>query len=177
MTTNTVTVSENAPAKMRYSSILRCIGQSLETLELKSLEVKTHGEMFIVQAWSRGTSMAMNLEKHYSLEDIQRLDAEGRAKRRPNAGPPNLLSLSQVLRLAGNYVDRTRGRLLRVYWQDQSDKIQALTVQWESAQPGTEAHATIVDELCIHIYKQRKKINLASERQAHRPFVSVGRNS
>ena len=36
---------------------------------------------------------------------------------------------------------------------------------------------TEVEELCLHIYKQRKKINLASERQAHRPFVSVDRNS
>jgi len=181
MTTSAVTVSENTPAKMRYSSILRCIGQSLETMELKSLEVKTHGDIFIVQAWSRGIPMAMDLEKHYSPEDIRQLDSEGREKRRPFAGPPNLLSLSQVLRLAGNYVDRMRGRLLRVSWQDQSDKIQALTVQWETVQPGKEAPeshaATIVDELCIHIYKQRKKINLASERQAHRPFVSVGRNS
>jgi hypothetical protein len=181
MRTSAVTISENAPAKMRYSSILRCIGQSLETMELKSLEVKTHGEMFIVQAWSRGTSMAMNLEKHYSLEDIQRLDAEGRAKRRPNAGPPNLLSVSQVLRWGGNYVDRVAGRLLRVSWQDQSDRIQALTVQWETVQPGKPAAesqtVTTVDELCIHIYKQRKKINLASERQAHRPFVNVGRAS
>jgi len=33
----------------------------------------------------------------------------------------------------------------------------------------------VIEELCIHIYKQRKKINLASERQGHRPFVSVGK--
>jgi hypothetical protein len=33
----------------------------------------------------------------------------------------------------------------------------------------------VIEELCIHIYKQRKKINVASERQAHRPFVSVAK--
>ena len=166
---------------MRYSSTLRCIGQSLEDMGLKSIEVKTHGESFIVQAWNRGTSTAMDLEKHYSPDDLRKLEAEGRAKRRPFTGPPNMLSLSQVFRLAGNYVDRMSGRLLRVSWQDQSDKIQSLTVQWETIEPGRgpmESHATaIVDELCIHIYKQRKKINLSSERQAHRPFVSVGRTS
>jgi hypothetical protein len=32
-----------------------------------------------------------------------------------------------------------------------------------------------VEELCIHVYKQRKKMNVLSERQAHRPFVSVAR--
>ena len=124
--------------------------------------------------------MAMDLEKHYTPQDLRQLDAEGRAKRRPFAGPPNLLSLSQVLRLAGNYVDRARGRLLRVSWQDQSDKIQSLTVQWESTETArnTKTSPTVtVEELCIHIYKQRKKINLMTERQAHRPFVSVGRSS
>jgi hypothetical protein len=170
--------NEDAPAKMRYASILRCIGQSLEAMELKSIEVKTHGDDFIVQAKSRGASMGMDLEKHYSLEDLRNLDAEGRKKRKPFAGPPSLLSLSLILRFAGNYIDRIGGRLLRVSWQDQSDKIQSVTVQWQAVEPGQEtkvSHTATVEELCFHIYKQRKKINVASERQAHRPFVSVGR--
>jgi hypothetical protein len=167
------------PAKMRYSSILRCIGQSLEGMELKSVDIKSHGDDFLVQGWNRGPSMAMDLEKHYSPDDLRKLDAEGRQKRKPFVEPPDLLSLSQILRLAGNYVDRMRGRLLRVSWQDQSDKIQSITVQWQ-AQPSGEAGAetlAIVDELCMHIYKQRKKMPLVSERQAHRPFVSVARGS
>jgi hypothetical protein len=145
-------------------------------MDLKAVEVKTHGDDYIVQAWNRGTSMTMDLEKHWTLDDLRNLDAEAREKRKPLAGPPNLLSLSQVLRLTGNYVDRMGGRLMRVSWQDQSDKIQSVTVQWQPVQPERdESQTTTVEELCIHIYKQRKKINLASEKQAHRPFVSVGR--
>jgi len=161
---------------MRYSSMLRCIGQALSDMQLKAVEVRTHGEDLIVQAWNRGTSMAMDFEKHYTPEDLRLLEAESRAKRRVFAGPPDFLSVSQVLRMAGNHVDRMCGRLLRVSWQDQSDKIQSVTVQWESRQPGrdrSESPLTVVEELCIHIYKQRKKINLVSERQANRPFVSV----
>src|SRR6478609_3584784 len=179
MPTNATGVADGAVAKMRYASTLRCIGQSLEAKELKSLEIKTHGDDFIVQGWNRGPSMAMYLEKHYTPEDLRKLDAEGRQKRKPFAGPPDLLSLSQILRLAGNYVDRMRGRLLRVSWQDQSDKIQAITVQWQAqstAEAGAEALA-IVEEVCMHIYKQRKKMPLVTERQAHRPFVSVARGS
>ena len=163
---------------MRYSSTLRCIGQSLEAMELKSLEIKTHDDDFIVRVWNRGPSMGMDLEKHYSPQDLRNLDAEGREKRKPFAGPPNLLSLSQVLRLAGNYVDRMRGRLLRVSWQDQTDKIQSITVQWEPIEGDQRGKSTLttIEELCIHIYKRRKKINLLSERQAHRPFVSVAKN-
>lgn len=178
METSAATI-QAGPAKMRYSSILRCIGQSLEGMELKSVDIKSHGDDFLVQGWNRGPSMAMDLEKHYSPDDLRKLDAEGRQKRKPFIEPPDLLSLSQILRLAGNYVDRMRGRLLRVSWQDQSDKIQSITVQWQ-AQPSGEAGAetlAIVDELCMHIYKQRKKMPLVSERQAHRPFVSVARGS
>jgi hypothetical protein len=119
------------PTKPRYASILRCLGQALEAMDLKAVEIKRHGEDFIVQAWNRGTSMAMDVEKHYQLDDIRRMDIAARAQRRPYVGPPDLLSLSQVLRLTGNYVDRLSGRLLRVSWQDQSDKIQSITVQWE----------------------------------------------
>jgi len=178
METSTAVIQSD-PVKMRYSSILRCVGQSLEGMELKSVDIKSHGDDFIVQGWNRGPSMAMDLEKHYTPEDLRKLDAEGRQKRKPFAGPPDLLSLSQILRLAGNYVDRMRGRLLRVSWQDQSDKIQSITVQWQ-AQPSGEAGAeslAIVEELCMHIYKQRKKMPLVTERQAHRPFVSVARGS
>lgn len=164
---------------MRYSSMLRCIGQCFEGIQLKALDIKSHGDDLIVQVWNRGTSMAMDFEKHYSPQDLCRLEAEGRAKRRPYLGPPDLLSLSQILRLAGNYVDRARGRLLRISWQDQSDKIQSITVQWKPLHPAPdpgESSLAAVEELCIHIYKQRKKINLASERQPHRPFVNVARN-
>jgi len=62
MPTNAAGVADAAPVKMRYSSTLRCIGQSLEAMELKSLEIKTHGDDFIVRVWNRGPSMAMDLE-------------------------------------------------------------------------------------------------------------------
>lgn len=171
--------TEVTPKKMRYSSLLRCIGQGLDEMPLKAIDVRTHGEEFVLQGWHRGTSMAMDFEKHYSLEDLRALDRDGRKKRQPSAGPPDLLSLPEVLRLAGTYVDRARGRLIRVSWQDQSDKIQSLTVQWEPMQADRgirPSPLTTIEELCIHIYKSRKKINLVSERQAHRPFVSVAKN-
>lgn len=177
MTTIAATAAPVAPKKLRYASVLRCVGQSLEAMQLKALEIKTHGDDLIVQAWNRGTSMAMDLEKVYSPEEVRALEAEGRAKRKGLSEPPDLLSLSQILRLAGNYVDRMAGRLVRVSWQDQSEKIQSITVQWEHGHEPGESSLTTVEELCIHVYKQRKKMNMASERQAHRPFVSVPRSS
>jgi hypothetical protein len=181
MAISALTVTEATPAKgMRYAAVLRCLGQTLEGMTLKAVEIRTHGDDFVLQVWKKGTSMSMDVEKHFTVADVRKLDAEGRAKRQAFGGAPDLLSISQILRLAGNYVDRMRGRLLRVSWQDQSDKIQSITMQWEPIQPGrsaAESQLANVDELCIHIYKQHKKIALATERQAHRPFVSVGRPS
>jgi len=160
-----------------YSNALRCIGQSLEKLELKAVEVKTHGENYVIQAWNKGTSTAMDFERHCSPEDLRKLEIEGREKRKMPSGPPNLLGLSQVLRLAGNYVDRLQGRLIRVSWQDQSDKIQSVTIQYEPCpvdrKEQGESQMTVIEEVCIHIYKQRKKIAAAQDKNSHRPFVNV----
>ena len=162
---------------MRYSHLLRCIGQSLESLDLKAIELKTHGNFYLVQGWNRGTSVSKEVDRQYSVEDIKKLETEGFAQRKPLSGLPNLLSLSQVLRLAGNYVDRMRGRLIRVSWQDQSEKIQSVTIQYEPFPVERSEHGetqiTTIEELCVHVYKQRKKIVSASEKPGQRPLVSV----
>ena len=168
-------VSSNpAPsAKPRYSKALRCIGQILEQANLKALEVKTHGENYTVQAWKKGASSSLDHDKQYTPEDIKKLEQEGRGKRKPFPGPFTPLSLSQVLRMAGNYVDLLRGRLVRVSWQDQSDRIQSITIQYEpfsiEHSEVAESHVATIEELCIHIYKQRKKISLATEKSTPRP--------
>ena len=173
-------ISNPAPSlKPHYSKVLRCIGQSLEQVGLKALEVKTHGENYIVQAWKKGTSSSLDHEKHYTPDGIKTLEQEGRAKRKPFSAPFTPLSLSQVLRMAGNYVDLLRGRLVRVSWQDQSDRIQSITIQYEPFSvergEGPDSHATTIEELCIHIYKQRKKITLASEKTSPRPAVEASK--
>lgn len=177
---NNSSLMESPQARTCYANALRCIGQSLEALELKAVEVKTHGENYVIQAWNKGTSISMDLERHFSSEDLRKLEIEGKQKRKTPSAPPNLLSLSQVLRLAGNYVDRLRGHLIRVSWQDQSDKIQAITIQYEpwpanDKNPG-EAPVTVIEEVCVHVYKQRKKIAVAPDKGHPRPFVSVNFN-
>ncbi|MBM4264690.1 MAG: hypothetical protein FJ143_05495 [Deltaproteobacteria bacterium] len=162
-------------AKPRYSNALRCIGQSLESLDLKAVELKTVGESFVVQGRSKAPQALLEIDKHYTPDDIKALESQGRGKRDSNAGPANLLSLSQVLRLAGNYVDRAGGRLLRVSWQDQSEKIQSVTIQYEAcvSEHSEDSQITTVEELSIHIYKQRKRMALGSEKTGTRSLTST----
>lgn len=167
-----------SPSKLRYSNALRCIGQSLETLDLKAVELKTVGESFVVQGRKKAPQALLEIDKHYTPADIKELETQGRKNRDPNAGAPNLLSLSQVLRLAGNYVDRAGGRLLRVSWQDQSDKIQSVTIQYEACthEHSEDSQITTVEELSIHIYKQRKRMALGSEKASPRSLTGAALN-
>jgi hypothetical protein len=139
-------------------------------MDVKSLEVKTQGEKFIVQGWSKTASNTMDIVKRYTPADIKKLDDEGRKQRKPNSRPTNLLSLSQVLRFCGSYVDRLGGRLTRVSWQDQTDKIQSISIEFEPADANGNHHrpVTTVEELCIHVYKQRKKVSAPVEKARNR---------
>ena len=162
---------------LRYSHILRCIGQSLESLDLKAIELKAYGDSYLVQGWNRGASVSKEIDRQYTADDIQRLENEEFAQRKPLSGPLNLLSLSHVLRLAGNYVDRMRGRLIRISWQDQSERIQSVTIQYEPfpierSEQGDSQIITI-EELCVHVYKQRKKIVSTVDKAGQRPLVNV----
>lgn len=164
------------PAKY-YSYTLRCIGQNLEGMDLKSLEVRTQGDKFIVQGWSKKASNTMDILKRYGPDDIKKLDETGKAQRKHGSRRSNLLSLPQVLRFCGNYVDRLHGRLIRVSWQDQNDKIQSITIQFEPYEERrsgkSDSQVTTIEELCIHVYKQRKKITTAIEKPWQRPGAGV----
>ncbi len=151
-----------------YSYALRCIGQNLEGMDLKALELKTQADKFIIQGWSKNASNTMDVVRRYALADIKKLDEEGRTQRMIASRPSNLLSLSQVLRFCGSYVDRLRGRLTRVSWQDQTEKIQSITIQFEPYEERRsgrgDPQVTMIEELCIHVYKQRKKITTGADK-------------
>lgn len=102
----------------------------------------------------------------YTPDDIKKLDVEGRRKRLCVSRKSRLLTLSHLLRTAGNYVDHIEARLLRVSWQNQSDKIQSITIQYEAGDERKEEESQVltIDEICVHIYKQRKKIPVSPDR-------------
>jgi len=146
--------------ELSYAHTLRCIGQKLEQLDLKSFEIKYQDEIYFVQAWHKGTSVSGDVKHRYTQDELKELEFEMRKIRRPIVGRANPLKLSQILRLAGHYVDHIGGRLLRVEWQRQSGKVQSITIQYEASEadrneagsdPGT------IEEVCVHVYKETKK--------------------
>lgn len=154
-------------AELTYSQILRAIAQTLEDLNLKGFDIKCQDGLYFVQGWHRNTPTSVNVQRRYTMDDLMQLEAEARKRRRPGSKRPDPLNLSQILRTAGNYVDFQRGRLLRLEWQYQSDKVQCLTIQYEACEVERQAKDLsfgAVEEVCIHIYKETKKARPLSVR-------------
>ena len=58
-------------------------------------------------------------ELRYQLEDLERLERDGEAKRREPNGMPDPYSLSQLLRALGNYVSLKPARFLALSWTEE----------------------------------------------------------
>jgi len=156
-----LSVAHKPAAEFFYSHILRCIGQTLEQLELKAFEIKCQDDIYFVQGWQKAAAASVDLKRRYTLDDLNLLELELREQRRPGSSRANPFRLSQFLRTAGHYVDYLGARLLRVEWQRQSDKVQCITLQYEAAEANREATDSApgaIEEICIHIYKERKKM-------------------
>ncbi|MGH7833363.1 MAG: hypothetical protein ACREQK_06945 [Candidatus Binatia bacterium] len=161
---------ERLPAELSLSRILRCIGQNLETLDLKAFEIKCQSGTYLVQGIRKGTSSSVDVELRYTEEDIKRMESEARRNRRRPAHRSSLLNLSQVLRMGGTYVEHVEGRFLKISWQVQSDKIQSITIQYEPHErerKKDEYSTSTIDEICVHVYKQRKRLPASFSKHGH----------
>ena len=142
-----------------YSQLLRPIGQMLESLGVQSFILTVEGDDFSVRGqkpkenskpsevkslraiWqsmrapkrgSQGSSIPSSgvVELHYAPDDIERMEIEGRAKRKAadSGDAPEAHALSQILRACGAFVDQKEGRMLAVKKEDQN-----ITIDYESA--------------------------------------------
>ncbi len=142
-----------------YSQLLRPIGQMLESLGVQSFILTVEGDDFSVRGqkprenskpnevkslraiWqsmrapkhgSEGSSIPSSgvVELHYAPDDIERMEIEGRAKRKAadSGDAPEAHALSQILRACGAFVDQKEGRMLAVKKDDQN-----ITIDYESA--------------------------------------------
>lgn len=155
---------EPEAASFSYARILRCVGQALDDLNLKAFQVKQQGDLYEVQVWQKGIYSAPEIELRYAPEDLKRLEHEGRKRRRHPPKKPNFFTISQLLRLAGNYLDRVEGRLVKISWQKQADRIQSVTLQYEplEEQRGEDKPSATIEEICLYIYRQKKRLTSLS---------------
>ena len=114
-----------------YSNALRAIGQALETQDIDAFDLQCDNDGFRLQCGGPTPPYLSLIELRYSLEDIERLELEGRAKRGAAVRTVDLARLPQTLRALGRYLDNMGARLLRISNTDASTNA-AMRVEYAS---------------------------------------------
>jgi hypothetical protein len=108
-------------------------------------------------------SLESETELRYTQDEIDRLEQKGQSRRGSASGSPELLSLSQILRAVGTYIDQKGGRLVAVARRDRSNEMPSITLRYESynGELKEEDHLfSDIYDLNVHLYKKRKKVEV-----------------
>lgn len=106
-----------------HEQVLRTVGQALEGYNLENFEMTPDGGAF----WVRGKATP-ELQLHFTPQDIESFEVQGRARRADANGMANASSLSQVLRCLGAYLNQKRARLLKL-----TREADILSLEYESS--------------------------------------------
>lgn len=94
-----------------------------------------------------------DVELHYTLQDVERLEGEGRARRGKTEKEADASSLSQALRCIGEYLNQKRARLVKVVRESES-----FTVEYETSL-GSQLRESFslkdIYDLWVRMYLQR----------------------
>ncbi|HEU5465132.1 MAG TPA: hypothetical protein VFV82_13455, partial [Candidatus Binatia bacterium] len=170
-------------AQIGYAQMLRAIGQALEVIQIQEFEIELAGDGILVRGatpsahhahkpgqvspdqlqavWGAVPDLAakqaersvVDMELCYSRSDIDRLEAEGRARRGTSSAPADASRLSQALRGIGGYLDHKRASLSTL--RRDHDSV-AAEYQTSADTPMRETFATKdIYDLCVRMYLQR----------------------
>ena len=93
------------------------------------------------------------VEIRLTIEDIQRLEVDGRARRVDGQSMANAASLSQVLRCLGAYLNQKRARLLRLTRDRETVSLEYQTSLGSQIKEGFSA--TGLYDMWVRMYMQR----------------------
>jgi hypothetical protein len=112
-----------------YDRQLRVIGQALESRGIDVFELKSEGDRYLIKSttgkvpsllarirdWRERLHGESLLGRNiYSRLDIERLEREGRSRRRNPDRLPDFYSVSNTLRTVGSYLDAKQAELLEI---------------------------------------------------------------
>lgn len=142
---------------------LRSVGQALEGRHVQDFELSTAGPDILIRGTegplkpnepptTQPTVESAGFELRFTPEDLDRLDREGRTRRQDAVSMPEM-TLSQLLRTIGDYLDRQGHQLLRIVRQGTTTTIEYRT---QSGQRNTEERtASSLYDLSVRMYLRR----------------------
>ena len=167
---------------LSYAALLRPIGQMLESLRIDSFAVKPDGEGFIICDKTRNRAQLTPRERaflaelhsihtasldkedarrlavgvfewHLTDDDLERLEREGRERRRDAEQTPDSHSVSQILRVIGTILDQKRGQMFYVSKDEQVVTLEYTTPDGRKA--SEEFNVPMLYDFWVRLYKKR----------------------
>ena len=159
-----------------HARSLRAIGQDLEAHGITQFNLTSSENGYLVRELPRAVDSNASrgligkrarrnadldrpAELAYTVETIERLDEEGRAKRDIGNKLPDFFSLSQCLRAVGAVIDSKRGQLLQLDRNAEPDTVPSNVIHYQSS-TGVEIRevhpSPNVYDYSVHMYKSRR---------------------
>jgi hypothetical protein len=145
------------PYLPNYAGALRCIGQALQNQAIEAFEIKIYADEFRLLVGDPNPPYTALIELNFSVQQIEILDQEGKARRGQSATEVRFDSVPEVLRAIGEYVDHKRGHLRRV---DSSSLEAAVEIEYQTRAGDVQTEnldMSFIYEACVHMYKRRPR--------------------
>ncbi len=136
------TSTEQEEARAMRERIIKFVWEALPGERASEAEIE-----FAMSIWPA------ELDLRYTPKDMDRLEQQGKAKRRNVTGVPDVASLSQLLRTIGAYVAEKRARLVKIARYGESLAIEYDTVGGERREETVSAASLY--EFWVQLYLQR----------------------
>lgn len=148
-----------------YAGTLHAVGLVLEMRDLKSFDLQCDNIELLLKCGYQKPPCSTTVDLRYSIDELESLERENLRKRDDRRKVVDFLSLAEVLRGLGSYVDKKQGRLIRI--SNNSAKIAAGSVKLEyEAYDGARREETFalssIYDICVRMDKDRSEIKTPS---------------
>jgi hypothetical protein len=155
---------------VNYSTALRCIGQDLESRGLRTLDIISDTTGYIVLAGYQPPPAPMPVSLQYTPADILELDSAGHERRGTTSVTKEFVSLVQILRAIGGYLDKNQARLIRISNNEAPGSSPSFSVEYETKEGERvvdDRDGTAIYDMCVSMYKQRRKLDHSAKLPSH----------
>lgn len=155
---------------VNYSTALRCIGQDLESRGLRTLDIISDTSGYIVLAGYQPPPAPMPVSLQYTPADILELDRTGQEQRGTSSAAKEFVSLVQILRAIGGYLDKNQARLIRISNNEPPGSSPSFSVEYETKEGERvvdDRDGTAIYDMCVSMYKQRRKADHSAKLPSH----------
>ena len=112
----------------------------------------------------------MPVTLQYTTADILELDRIGQEQRGESLPTKEFVSLVQILRAIGGYLDKNQARLIRLSNNEAPGSSPSFSVEYETKDGERvvdDRDGTAIYDMCVSMYKQRRKTDYPAKLPSH----------